>query len=187
VRLARVPTQALTPPRTKGGARRDSCASGHRRFGAEVSVIEQSPRLVMREDEEVSAAIREILESEGITVRTGATCIKVTPHASGVAVGVDGTAGAPEIIGSHLLLAVGRRPNTDDPGLDKAGVAIDARGYITVNDELATTAPGIWALDDCNGRGAFTHAAYNDLVIVAANLLDGALIPTMLGEMTAAS
>ena len=145
----------------------------HRRFGARVTVIEQSPRLVMREDEDVSAAIREILEAEGITVRTRAKCIRLAPHEAGVAVGVDCTAGEPEIVGSHLLLAVGRRPNTDDLGLDKAGVATDPRGYIRVDDQLGTTAPGIWALGDCNGLGAFTHTAYNDFEIVAANLLDG--------------
>ncbi len=148
-------------------------AQMYRRFGARVTVIEQSPRLVTREDEEVSAAIREILEAEDIVVRTGATCIKVAPHAAGVAVGVDCTAGAPEIVGSDLLLAVGRRPNTDDLGLDRAGVATDARGQIKVDDQLATTVPGIWALGECNGRGAFTHTAYNDFEIVAANLLDG--------------
>ena len=148
-------------------------AQMYRRFGARVTVVEQSPRLVMREDEEVSAVIREILEGEGITVRTRAQCIRFAPHAAGVAVGVDCTAGEPEIVGSHVLLAVGRRPNTDDLGLDKAGVATDPRGYIRVDDQLATNVPGIWALGDCNGRGAFTHTAYNDFEIVAANLLDG--------------
>ena len=148
-------------------------AQMYRRFGARVTVVEKSPRLVMREDEEVSVAIREILEGEGITVRTGAQCIRFAPHAAGVAVAVDCTAGEPEIVGSHALLAVGRRPNTDDLGLDKAGVATDPRGYIHVDDQLATNVPGIWALGDCNGRGAFTHTAYNDFEIVAANLLDG--------------
>lgn len=148
-------------------------AQMHRRFGAQVTVVEQMPRLVMREDEDVSAAIREILEAEGITVRTAAQCIHFAPHAAGIGVGVDCTVGEPEIVGSHVLLAVGRRPNTDDLGLDKAGVATDARGYIQVDDQLATNVPGIWALGDCNGRGAFTHTAYNDFEIVAANLLDG--------------
>ena len=148
-------------------------AQMYRRFGARVTVIEQAPRLVMREDEEISASIREILEDEGITVRTGAQCIRIGPHAAGVAVAVDCGSGAPEVVGSHLLLAVGRRPNTDDLGLDKAGIATDARGYIRVDDQLATNVPGIWALGDCNGRGAFTHTAYNDFEIVAANLLDG--------------
>ena len=148
-------------------------AQMYRRFGARVTVVEQSPRLVMREDEEVSATIREILEAEDITVRTSAKCIRLAPHDEGVSVGVDCTSGEPEAAGSHVLLAVGRRPNTDDLGLDKAGVATDARGYIRVDDQLATNVPGIWALGDCNGRGAFTHTAYNDFEIVAANLLDG--------------
>ena len=149
-------------------------AQMHRRFGARVTVVEQSPRLVKREDEEVSTAIREILVAEGITVRTNASCIRFAPHAAGVAVGVDCTAGEPEIVGSDVLLAVGRRPNTHDLGLDKAGVTMDARGYVQVDDHLATNVPGIWAMGDCNGRGAFTHTAYNDFEIVAANLLDGA-------------
>jgi pyruvate/2-oxoglutarate dehydrogenase complex dihydrolipoamide dehydrogenase (E3) component len=145
----------------------------YRRFGAEVTVVEKGPRLVAREDEDVSDAIREILEAEGITVRTGAECIRFRPHEYGVAVGVNCTEGEPEVIGSDVLLAVGRRPNTDDLGLDKAGVETDARGYITVNDDLSTNVQGIWALGDCNGRGSFTHTAYNDFEIVAANLLDG--------------
>ena len=145
-----------------------------RRFGARVTVVEKGPRLVSREDEAVSDAIREIVEGEGIAVRTGAECIRLAPHAEGAAVGVDCTEGEPKIAASHVLLAVGRRPNTDDLGLDVAGVATDARGYITVDDHLATSVPGIFAIGDCNGRGAFTHTAYNDFEIVAANLLDGA-------------
>ena len=144
-----------------------------RRFGSEVTIVEMSPRLIAREDEDVSAAVRTILETEGIHVRTSAECIRLAPHADGVAVSVDCTSGPPEAIGSDVLLAVGRRPNTDDLGLDKAGIATDARGYITVDDTLATNVSGIWALGDCNGRGAFTHTAYNDYEIVAANLLDG--------------
>jgi len=147
-------------------------AQMYRRFGAQVTVVEKGPRLIAREDEDVSEAIREILSEEGIAVRTNATCIAFKPHPDGVAVGVDCTSGEPEVVGSHVLLAVGRRPNTDDLGLDKAGVATDARGYITVDDGLATSVPGIWALGDCNGRGAFTHTAYNDFEIVAANLLN---------------
>ena len=143
------------------------------RFGAEVTIVEKAPRLISREDEDVSEAIRQIFEAEGIAVRTNATCISLAPHEHGVAVGVDCVKGPPEAVGSHVLLAVGRRPNTDDLGLDRAGVAIDERGYIKVDDGLATSVPGIWALGDCNGRGAFTHTAYNDFEIVAANLLDG--------------
>jgi pyruvate/2-oxoglutarate dehydrogenase complex dihydrolipoamide dehydrogenase (E3) component len=149
-------------------------AQMYRRFGAEVTVVEMAPRLIAREDEDVSEAVRGIFEGEGISVRTSAKCISLARREHGVAVKVDCADGPPETIGSHVLLAVGRRPNTDDLGLDKAGVATDARGYITVDEKLATNVPGIWALGDCNGRGAFTHTAYNDFEIVAANLLDGA-------------
>jgi pyruvate/2-oxoglutarate dehydrogenase complex dihydrolipoamide dehydrogenase (E3) component len=145
----------------------------YRRLGARVTVVEMGARLVGREDDDISEVIREILEGEGIAVRTAAECIRLAPHAEGVAVGVDCTEGDPEIVGSDVLLAVGRRPNTDDLGLDKAGIAVDARGFIQVSDFLATNVPGIWALGECNGRGAFTHTAYNDFEIVAANLLDG--------------
>ena len=148
-------------------------AQMYRRFGAAVTIVEKSPRLLAHEDEDICAAINGILAAEGIVVRTKAECINFAPHEKGVAVGVDCTEGPPEAIGSHVLLAVGRRPNTDDLGLDSAGVATDARGYIKVDDGLATNVPGIWALGDCNGRGAFTHTAYNDFEIVAANLLDG--------------
>ena len=149
-------------------------AQMYRRFGAEVTVVERAPRLIGREDEDVSDAVTDILTREGIAIRTGAECISVAPHERGVAVGVDCASSERSIVGTHLLLAVGRRPNTEDLGLDKAGVATDERGYIKVDDSLATNAPGIWALGDCNGRGAFTHTAYNDFEIVAANLLDGA-------------
>lgn len=143
-----------------------------RRFGSEVTVIEKGPRLIAREDPDVSDAVRDILEREGIAIRTGAECIRFFKSGDDVGVGVDCTAGAPEIIGSHILLATGRRPNTDDLGLDKAGVATDKRGYITVDERLETSVPGIFAMGDCNGRGAFTHTSYNDFEIVAANLLD---------------
>jgi len=148
-------------------------AQMYRRFGAEVTIVEKEQRLVAREDEDVSQAIREILEGEGITMRLSAECIRLAPHPDGVAVGVECASGNPETVGSHVLLAVGRRPNTDDLGLDKAGVAADSRGYIQIDDFLKTNVPGIWALGECNGRGAFTHTAYNDFEIVAANLLDG--------------
>jgi pyruvate/2-oxoglutarate dehydrogenase complex dihydrolipoamide dehydrogenase (E3) component len=148
-------------------------AQVYRRFGAAVTIVEMQQRLVPREDEDVSRAIREIIEGEGIAVRTGAECIRLAPRAEGIAVDVDCTEGDPEIVGSHVLLAVGRRPNTDDLGLDQAGITADSRGYVQVDDFLATSVPGIWALGECNGRGAFTHTAYNDFEIVAANLLDG--------------
>jgi pyruvate/2-oxoglutarate dehydrogenase complex dihydrolipoamide dehydrogenase (E3) component len=144
----------------------------YRRFGAEVTIVEKGPRLIAREDEDVSEAIREILTDERITVRTKATCIGFKPHSEGVMVDIDCMSGEPFAVGSHVLLAVGRRPNTDDLGLDTAEVAVDTRGYISVDDSLATNVPGIWALGDCNGRGAFTHTSYNDYEIVAANLLD---------------
>ena len=145
-----------------------------RRFGAAVTIVERADRLIAREDADVSDAIRSILEDEGIAVRTSANCIALSPHERGVAVSVDCTSGEPVVVGSsHVLLAVGRRPNTDDLGLDVAGIATDGRGYITVDDRLQTNGEGIWALGDCNGRGAFTHTAYNDFEIVAANLLDG--------------
>jgi pyruvate/2-oxoglutarate dehydrogenase complex dihydrolipoamide dehydrogenase (E3) component len=144
----------------------------YRRFGSEVTVIEMAPRLIAREDPDVSQTVADILAGEGIDVRVDAKCIAVARHADGVAVSVACTQGPPQVVGSHLLLAVGRRPNTDDLGLDKAEVVTDARGFIQVDDELRTNVPGIWALGDCNGRGAFTHTAYNDFEIVAANLLD---------------
>src|SRR5271156_5054327 len=149
-------------------------AQMYRRFGAAVTVVERSPRLIAREDEDVSAAIKQILEAEGVAVRLNAQCIRFEPRGAEIAVGLECASGAPVVTGSHLLLAVGRRPNTDDLALDKAGVDTDARGYIIVDDELRTSAPGVWALGDCNGRGAFTHSAYNDFEIAAANLLDGA-------------
>jgi pyruvate/2-oxoglutarate dehydrogenase complex dihydrolipoamide dehydrogenase (E3) component len=117
--------------------------------------------------------VTDVLEAEGIELRLNATCLAAKKHAQGAAVHVECTEGTPDVIGSHVLLAVGRRPNTDDLGLDKAGVATDARGFITVDDRLQTSVPGIYALGDCNGRGAFTHTSYNDFEIVAGNLLDG--------------
>jgi pyruvate/2-oxoglutarate dehydrogenase complex dihydrolipoamide dehydrogenase (E3) component len=148
-------------------------AQMYRRFGAAVTVVEKASRLVAHEDEDVSAAIQQILEAEGIAVRLNAECIHFEPAGAEIVVGLSCAAGPPAVMGSHVLLAIGRRPNTDDLALDKAGVEIDARGYIVVDDELGTSAPDIWALGDCNGRGAFTHTAYNDFEIVAANLLDG--------------
>ena len=143
-----------------------------RRFGAEVTVIEMGQRLVGREDEDVSTAIREIVEHEGVEVRTNATCIGFAKRGDGIVANLDCADGAPRVQGTHVLLAVGRRPNTDDLGLEKAGVAVDARGYVVVDDQLRTGVPGIWALGDCNGKGAFTHTSYNDAEIVIANLLE---------------
>jgi pyruvate/2-oxoglutarate dehydrogenase complex dihydrolipoamide dehydrogenase (E3) component len=148
-------------------------AQMYRRFGSAVTVLELSPRIIAREDEEVSAAVKDVLEREGIVVRVGVKCLAVEKTAEGVRLTVECEAGAPVVTGSHLLVAVGRRPNTEDLGLDEAGVEVDARGYIVVDDQLRTSVPGIWALGDCNGKGAFTHTSYNDFEIVAANLLDG--------------
>jgi pyruvate/2-oxoglutarate dehydrogenase complex dihydrolipoamide dehydrogenase (E3) component len=143
-----------------------------RRFGSKVTVIEMAPRLVAREDEDVSMGIADFLEAEGVELRLNATCLAAEKHPDGIAVNVDCQEGAPRVIGSHLLFAAGRRPNTDDLGLDQAGIATDERGYIKVDDQLRTSVPGVWALGDCNGKGAFTHTAYNDFEIVAANLFE---------------
>ena len=144
-----------------------------RRFGSQVTIIENGPHLIAREDEDISESIREILVREGITVRTSAKCISLATHERDVTVGIDCSEGEPACTGSHVMLAVGRQPNTDDLGLEKAGIETDKHGYIKVDNSLSTNVPGIWALGDCNGRGAFTHTAYNDFEIVAANLLDG--------------
>jgi len=148
-------------------------AQMYRRFGSQVTVIEMAPRLVAREDVEVADAIKSILEGEGIAFRLNAQCLAVARKGAAVSVHVSCDQEPRDIVGSHVLLAVGREPNTHDLGLDRAGVTTNARGYIDVDDQLRTSAPGIWALGDVNGRGAFTHTAYNDYEIVAANLLDG--------------
>jgi pyruvate/2-oxoglutarate dehydrogenase complex dihydrolipoamide dehydrogenase (E3) component len=145
----------------------------YRRFGSEVTVVEIGPRLVPREDEDVSQAITAFLGREGINIRTDANCLSLSKHDGEIVMSLDCEQGAREVRGSHLLIATGRRPNTDDLGLDRAEVKQDARGFIEVDDELRTSVPGIWALGDCNGRGAFTHTSYNDFEIVAGNLLDG--------------
>ncbi len=144
----------------------------YRRLGSEVTIVEMGPRLIGREDEDVSQAVYEILSAEGINIRLNAKCISLAKDDSGVAVGLTCEEGPPEVVGTHVLLAVGRTPNTSDLGLDRAGVATDHRGYITVDDQLQTSVPGIWALGDCNGRGAFTHTSYNDYEIVADNLFN---------------
>ena len=148
-------------------------AQVHRRFGSEVTVLQRGPRLVPREDADVAEALREILAAEGIAVRTGAECLRVERRGDAVVAHVGCAEGAPEVLGSHLLLATGRVPNTDDLGLERAGVARAPDGTIPVDEELRTNVPGIWALGDCNGRGGFTHTSYNDYEIVEANLLDG--------------
>jgi pyruvate/2-oxoglutarate dehydrogenase complex dihydrolipoamide dehydrogenase (E3) component len=148
-------------------------AQMYRRFGSEVTVVEMAPQLIGREDEEVSAAIKDILEDEGIDVRLKAECIGLEKRGDQVAVTASCEPGPEDIVGSHVLLSVGRRPNTDDLGLDKAGVETDSRGYVAVDDQLRTNVPGIWAMGDVNGRGAFTHTSYNDYEILAANMFDG--------------
>ena len=145
----------------------------YRRFGSDVTVIEMGPRLIGREDEDVSGSVQEILEAEGVDIRLNATCISMTLRGDTIIARVSCEEGPPEVHGSHLLLAVGRIPNTQDLGLDLAGIVTDKRGYIVVDEELRTNVPGIWALGDCNGRGAFTHTSYNDYEIVADNLLNG--------------
>ncbi|HEX2113702.1 MAG TPA: FAD-containing oxidoreductase [Alphaproteobacteria bacterium] len=147
-------------------------AQAYRRFGARVTVVEMGDRLIAREDPDVSAAVREILEAEGVEVRVNAKCISVEKDGNGVAMRLDCTEGAPVVRGTHLLLAVGRRPNTDDLGLDLADVKTDAKGFIIVEEQCRTNVPGIWDVGDVNGRGAFTHTSYNDFEIVAANLFD---------------
>ena len=144
-----------------------------RRFGSRVTVLQRGAQLVPREDADVAAALQTILEQEGIAVQLGTECIALSRAGERIAVQARCGPDAPVTHGSHVLVATGRQPNTDDLGLDRAGVRVDARGYIEVDDELRTSVPGIWALGDCNGRGAFTHTSYNDFEIVAANLLDG--------------
>ena len=151
-----------------------------RRFGAEVTVVERSARLLPREDEDVSDGIRAILEAEGVRFELGAECLSLAPHEDGISVGAACASGAAGIVGSHVLLAVGRRPNTDGLGLELAGIRTDARGYIEVDEQCRTSAEGVWAVGDCNGRGAFTHTAWNDHEIVAANLFEAD--PRRIGE-----
>jgi len=144
----------------------------YRRFGSEVTIIELGPRLIAREDEDISQAIADFLREEGIDVRLNSKVVGVAKQGNSIAVKVESAGKTSQVVGTHLLVAVGRRPNTDDLGLDKAGIVTDAHGYIQVDDQLRTNVPSIWALGDCNGRGAFTHTSWNDFEIVAANLLD---------------
>lgn len=144
----------------------------YRRFGAKVTVVEKAPKLLAREDDDVAAEIRAVLEREGIEIRTGAECMALKRKGERIAIEMECKGGAPLAEGSHLLMAVGRQPNTDDLGLENAKIQMDERGYIKVNDECRTTVEGVWALGDCNGRGAFTHTSYNDYEIVSANLFD---------------
>jgi pyruvate/2-oxoglutarate dehydrogenase complex dihydrolipoamide dehydrogenase (E3) component len=144
----------------------------HRRFGSTVTVIETGPRLISREDQDVSQAVADFLKEEGIDVRVDSKVIGVATQGNSIAAKIESAGRISQIAGTHMLVATGRRPNTDDLGLDRAGIATDSRGYIAVDDQLRTNISGIWALGDCNGRGAFTHTSWNDFEIVAANLLD---------------
>jgi pyruvate/2-oxoglutarate dehydrogenase complex dihydrolipoamide dehydrogenase (E3) component len=148
-------------------------AQMYRRFGAQVTVLEYADRLIAREDPEVSAEVQAMLEAEGVRFLLGVRDAGVEPEGAGMRVSCRAGGAVHRVAGSHLLVATGRRPNTDDLGLDQAGISVDARGFITVDDELRTNVAGVWALGDANGRGAFTHTSYNDHEIVAANLLDG--------------
>jgi pyruvate/2-oxoglutarate dehydrogenase complex dihydrolipoamide dehydrogenase (E3) component len=143
-----------------------------RRFGSKVTIVEMAPRLIPREDEDVSAAIAGILQGEGVDLRLGVRGMRIAKRNDDIAVTLDFDTGKGEVVGTHLLLAVGRRPNTDDLGVEEAGIATDKKGFIEVDDQLRTNVRGVWAIGDCNGRGAFTHTSYNDFEIVAANLLD---------------
>lgn len=144
-----------------------------RRFGAEVTIVERAPHLLPREDDDVAAAIRAVLDAEGVRIELGAECLSLSRQGSRIAIGAECATDIPPISGSHVLLAVGRRPNTDGLGLDAAGIKTDERGYISVDDQCrSTSADGVWAMGDCNGRGAFTHTSWNDHEIVVANLFD---------------
>jgi pyruvate/2-oxoglutarate dehydrogenase complex dihydrolipoamide dehydrogenase (E3) component len=147
-------------------------AQMYRRFGSKVTVVERAPKLLPREDDDVTEGIRSILEGDGVELRTGAECMSFRRKGSRISVELDCKGGEPVAEGSHLLLAVGRLPNTRDLGLKEAGIQADERGYIKVDDQCRTNVEGIWALGDCNGRGAFTHTSWNDYEIVAANLFD---------------
>ncbi len=148
-------------------------AQMYRRFGSEVTVVERAPKLLPREDDDVAAEIRAIIEREGIRIRTDAECMGLEKKGKRIVVGLHCKGGKPIAEGTHVLLAVGRKPNTDDLGLAEAKIEVDDRGYIKVDDECRTSAEGVWALGECNGKGAFTHTSYNDYEIVAANLFDG--------------
>jgi pyruvate/2-oxoglutarate dehydrogenase complex dihydrolipoamide dehydrogenase (E3) component len=147
-------------------------AQMYRRFGSQVTVVERAPKLLPREDDDVAAGIRAILEGEGVTIRTGAECMALRRRGERIAVEMECKNGEPIAEGSHVLLAVGRKANIDDLGLPEAKIDTDERGYVKVDDQCRTSVEGVWALGDCNGRGAFTHTSYNDYEIVAANLFD---------------
>ncbi|MDR9418077.1 FAD-containing oxidoreductase [Gracilimonas sp.] len=143
-----------------------------RRFGSQVTIIEQGEEIIGREDPETSKTVREILEEEGITFRLNSKCISASQSKNEIIVNIDCASGSPQVKGTHLLVATGRRPNSDDLGLEHTDIELNNRNYISTDDTLQTSVEGIWALGDVNGIGAFTHTAYNDFEIVAANLFD---------------
>ncbi len=146
----------------------------YRRFGAKVTVIEKADRLIPREDEDVSKCVYEILTAEGIDIELNNECIAFEKQDEDIVVKLTcPDRNHKQIVGSHLLMAVGRVPNTDDLGLDHTDISVNDKGFINVNDTLATDVEGVWALGECNGHGPFTHTAYNDYEIVADNLLSG--------------
>jgi pyruvate/2-oxoglutarate dehydrogenase complex dihydrolipoamide dehydrogenase (E3) component len=147
-------------------------AQMYRRFGSKVTVVERSAKLLPREDDDVAAEIRAILEREGVAIRTGADCMALANVNGSISVQLECKGGEPVARGSHVLLAVGRLPNTHDLGLKEAGIETDERGYIKVDDQCRTSAEGVWCMGDANGKGAFTHTSWNDYEIVAANLFD---------------
>ena len=145
----------------------------YRRSDSEVTIVERGSRLIPRDDPDVSESVRQILEAEGIDIHLDSDCVRFAQRDDQITVGISCGANAPQVVGSHVLLAAGRIPNTADLGLPHAGVETDQRGFISVDDQLRTSVEGVWALGDCNGKGAFTHTSYNDYEIVAANLFDG--------------
>ncbi|MGC2636786.1 MAG: FAD-containing oxidoreductase [Acidobacteriaceae bacterium] len=157
-----------------GGAVGVEFAQMFRRFGSEVTLVELKSSLLHREDAAASALVAELLQQEGVRLRLNAECLSFSGDAEGLCVHVDCREGDKEVHGSHVLLAMGRTPNTDNLGLEAAGVKTGSGGYIPVDEGLRTNVPHIWALGDCNGHGGFTHTAYNDYEIVASNLLEGA-------------
>jgi pyruvate/2-oxoglutarate dehydrogenase complex dihydrolipoamide dehydrogenase (E3) component len=149
-----------------------------RRFGSQVTIIHQSDHILPREDADVSDELRKALEGEGIRFLLNARTKSVEKQKSQVMLKVEADSKSMSVSGSHLLVATGRRPNTDDLGLEKAGVQVDRQGFIRVNGRLETNVPGVWALGDVKGGPAFTHISYNDYQIVYGNLIEGKSLST---------
>jgi pyruvate/2-oxoglutarate dehydrogenase complex dihydrolipoamide dehydrogenase (E3) component len=149
-----------------------------RRFGSRVTVVQRPAQILPHEDADVAHALQQALEGEGLRFLLGATTTRVEKEQGGVALSVEVKGTTETVRGSHLLVATGRRPNTDDLGLPEAGVQTDQRGFIRVNNRLETSVPGIWALGDVKGGPAFTHISFNDYQIVYANLIEGKVLTT---------